>query len=118
MQGTVFGSIICTAVIDKLAKIFYGNKDIIYKYKREVEVPILGMVDDVLAVNRCSNEAVMSNSTINKFMELNKLRLSGNTCHRLRLRKQTVSCPDLHIHENKMETSKKEKYLGDIITSD
>ena len=52
MQGTVFGNIICTSVIDKLAKIFYKNDDILYKYKGEVEVPILGMVDDVLAVNK------------------------------------------------------------------
>ena len=53
MQGTVFGSIICTSVIDKLAKIFYQDKVILYKYKGEVEVPVLGMVDDVLAVNKC-----------------------------------------------------------------
>ena len=26
MQGTLFGSIICTAVVDKLAKIFYSDK--------------------------------------------------------------------------------------------
>ena len=26
MQGTVFGSIICTSVMDKLAKIFYQDK--------------------------------------------------------------------------------------------
>ena len=45
MQGTVFGSIICTSVMDKLAKIFYQDKDLIYKYKKEVSVPILGMVD-------------------------------------------------------------------------
>ena len=31
MEGTVFGSIICTAVMDKLAKIFYNNQELIYK---------------------------------------------------------------------------------------
>ena len=73
MQGIFFWSIICTAVIDKLSKIFYGNKEILYHYKGEEDVPILGMFDDVLAVNKCSNEAVISNSTINRFMELNIL---------------------------------------------
>ena len=76
MQGRVFGSIICTSVINKLAKIFYENDDLLYQYKGEVEVPILGMVDDVLAVNKCSNAVVTSNATVNKFMELNKLKLS------------------------------------------
>ena len=33
MQGTVFGSLICTAVMDKLAQIFYENQDLVYKYK-------------------------------------------------------------------------------------
>ena len=47
MQGTVFGSLICTSVIDKLAKIFYSDSKLLYKYKGKVEVPLLGMVDDV-----------------------------------------------------------------------
>ena len=51
MQGTLFGSIICTAVVDKLAKIFYSDKNLLYLYKDKLEVPILGMVDDVINVN-------------------------------------------------------------------
>ena len=81
-------------------------------------MPILGMVDDVLAVNKCSNEAVISNSTINRFMELNKLTLSSTKCHRMHLRKQSIKCPELQMHESKMETNKQERYLGDIITCD
>ena len=34
MQGTVFGSLICTSVMDKLAQIFYKDEDLVYKYKR------------------------------------------------------------------------------------
>ena len=30
MQGTVFGSIICASVVDKLAKNFYSNKNLLY----------------------------------------------------------------------------------------
>ena len=40
MQGTVFGSIISTSLIDKLAKIFYENPDLVYKYKEKVDVPV------------------------------------------------------------------------------
>ena len=48
MQGKVFGSLICTTVMDKLTKILYNNENLLYKYKGEVEHPVLGMVDDVL----------------------------------------------------------------------
>ena len=118
MQGTVFGSIICTAVMDKLAKMFYSNQEIIFKYKNEVEVPVLGMVDDVLCVSKCSNQAVISNATINAFMEVNKLKLSETKCSRIHIGKKLNKCPELKVHKDVMKTSNKEKYLGDIITSE
>ena len=107
MQGTVFGSIICTSVMDKLAKIFYKNSDLLYMYNGEVEVPVLGMVDDVLCVSHCSNEAVKSNATINSFMELNKLKLSSTKCSRIHIGKKHLKCPDLKVHEKEMKTSEK-----------
>ena len=77
MQGTVFGSLICTAVMDKLAQIFYENQDLVYKYKDKVDVPVLEMVDYVLCVTKCSNKTIAANATINLFMESNKLKLSA-----------------------------------------
>ena len=62
MQGTAFGSLICTSVMDKLAKMFYKDDKLLYTYKSEVKVPVLGMVDDVLCVAKCGSEAVVSNS--------------------------------------------------------
>ena len=81
MQGTVFGSIICTSVMDKLAKIFYKDPDLVYKFKNKVEVPVLGMVDDILCVSRCSSKTVISNATVNSFMELNRLTLVNSSWH-------------------------------------
>ena len=49
----------------------------IYGMKGVVEGLILRLVDDVLALNKYSNEAVISNTTVKKFMEPNKLKLSG-----------------------------------------
>ena len=40
MQGTVFGSLICTSVMDKLAKIFYNDDKLLYRQKDKVEVPV------------------------------------------------------------------------------
>ena len=92
MQGTVFGSLICTSVMDKLAKIFYNDEKLLYGYKDKV--PVLEMVDDVLCVAKCGSEAVMSNSTINSFMELNKLKLSSQKCAKIHIGKHDSPCPE------------------------
>ena len=39
MQGTVWGSLKCTAQQDKLGKAAYLNKEPIYIYKETVEIP-------------------------------------------------------------------------------
>ena len=76
MQGTVFGSIICTSVMDKLAKVFYANENLLYMYKNTVKIPVLGMVDDVLSMAKCSSASVVTNATVNSIMEINKLKLN------------------------------------------
>ena len=91
MQGTVFGSLICSAVMDKLAKLFYNDNNLLYKYKNSVSVPILGMVDDVLSVAKCSSSSVASNATVNSFMELNKLKLAEKKCGQIHIGKSQWS---------------------------
>ena len=103
MQGTVFGSLICTAVMDKLAQIFYENQDLVYKYKDKVDVPVLEMVDDVLCVTKCSNKTIAANATINSFMELNKLKLSAEKCSKIHIGKKNNQCPQLKVHEREMK---------------
>ena len=118
MQGTVFGSIICSSVMDKLAKIFYQDKNLLHKYKGVVDVPVLGMVDDVLNVATCSEQAIISNSTVNMFMEQNKLKLAAAKCSRIHIGKKQDECHELKVHEDKMKDSDSEKYLGDYISHD
>ena len=118
MQGTVFGSLICTTVMDKLAKIFYKDENLLYKYKKEVEIPVLGMVDDVLSVTKCSEVSVMTNATIVSFMEINKLKLAAKKCAKIHVGKKCNNCPKLHVHGEQMKESQAEKYLGDVISDD
>jgi hypothetical protein len=104
--------------MDKLAKIFYKEPECVYKYKKSVDVPVLGMVDDVLCVSKCSTKAVISNATINTFMELNKLTLSKTKCAKIHIGKKCTTCPELKIQDASMKQTHQEKYLGDVISSD
>ena len=118
MQGTVWGSLMCTATMDKLGKLVYNNDNLLYKYKGVVDVPSLGMVDDILAVQKCSEKSVEINSVINAFIESKKLKFSDEKCHRIHISKKNVKdlkCPVLKVHDKKMKDSMKEKYLGDIL---
>ena len=119
MQGTVWGSLFCTTSMDELGKIAYENEDILYKYKNTVSIPSLGMVDDVLSIQKCSMDSVRANAVINAFIESKKLTLSKSKCHRIHISKKIPSvnheCPELKVHGDKMSNSTQEKYLGDIV---
>ena len=118
MQGTVWGSLFCTVSMDKVGKHIYENEDLIYKYKNVVEIPSLGMVDDMLTIQKCSEKSVKMNSVINAFIESKKLKLSETKCHRIHIQKHQNNekgCKKLKVHEKEMCESDKQKYLGDIV---
>ena len=118
MQGTVFGSLCCTVSMDKLGQHIYKNHDLIYKYKGKIDIPTLGMVDDVLAVQKCSNETVKQNAVINAFVESKKLKLSKAKCYKIHIDKKLKKrkeCAKIKVHEDQMKDTSKQKYLGDII---
>ena len=54
MQGTVWGSLLCTCTIDKLGKHAYDHPELLYKYKG-VPIPPLEKVDDILTVTDVEN---------------------------------------------------------------
>ena len=105
-----------TATIDKLGKLVYEDENLLYKYKGRVAVPTLAMVDDLLAVQKCSKSSVQINSVINSFMDIKKLTLSDKKCGKIHIGKRGMSCPQLKVHGKNMKNSEKEKYLGDQIT--
>ena len=113
MQGTVWGSLLCTATMDKLGKAAYKEPEHLYKY-HGVPIPPLGMVDDILSVTSVESTSKI-NKLINTFIEHKKLKLSQSKCFRIHIGKNHEKCPDLNVHEDEMKMSNKEKYLGDII---
>ena len=76
MQGTVWGPLMATVSMDKLAKLVYEDENLLYKYKEEVNVGVLQMIDDILTINKCENVAAITmNAEVNAFIETKKLKL-------------------------------------------
>ena len=113
MQGTVWGSLFCTVSIDQLGKKAYEMPDLLYKYNG-VDIPPLGMVDDILTVTNVENTGKM-NKMVNTFIESKNLKLSKSKCFRIHIGKGHEDCPELKVHEDTMKVVKQEKYLGDVI---
>jgi hypothetical protein len=115
MQGSVWGSLCCVVLMDKLGKLAYNNPELLYYYKGLVGTPPLQMVDDVMAIQKCSTKSLKLNNAINTFIELEKLTLSKKKSHNIHLGKQDKECPNLKVHNEEMEQSNQEKYLGDLV---
>ena len=120
LQGTVFGNLKCTSTMDKVGKNAYLSKKPICIYKSIVEIPPLGMVDDELVITKCGNDSVISNAIVYTFIESKKLRVGKTKCFKIHVgeSKSNLICPNLKVHDHKMESSKSEKYLGDWVNQD
>ena len=64
MQGTVPAPLKCSIQIDTLGKECLESGEGLYSYKECVNIPPLAMIDDILAVSKCSVETVKLNALI------------------------------------------------------
>ena len=108
--------------MDKLGQLVYNfTSEMLYKYKGVVETPSLGMIDDILTIQKCSTSTVRINAAVNAFIEEKKLTLSKKKCHRIHVEKKkskaNTKCMPLKIHDGQMNDSEQEKYLGDLLNS-
>ena len=113
MQGSVWGTICCVVLMDKLGKICYQNPELLYYYKGLVAP--LQMVDDILVIQKCSTKSQRMNGAINTFIELEKLKLSSSKCKNVHVSKTNKECHTLKVHGIPMKQSDQETYLGDAI---
>ena len=117
MQGTVWGSLKCTAKMDKLAKLAYNDESLLYKYRGKVSVPPLQMFDDILTVQKCGNTSTAINDEVNAFIEQKKkIRRSAKKCVKIHIGGKCDECEPLLVHEEHMQEGHEVKYLGDMIS--
>ena len=75
-------------------------------------------MDDILSVTECGPSSVKMNAYVQSKVDTKKLELSDTKCVKMHIGSKINLCPTLKIHEQEMKISEKEKYLGDVITSD
>ena len=122
IQGSKFGPISCACEIDFLGRSSYNTGKALYFYKNTVEVPPLGMIDDIVAATECESEtyeAIKTNAVINKFIESKKLQFGLEKGHQMHVGpiNSNRKCQTLRVHDEEMSRVEKEKYVGDILSS-
>ena len=116
MQGSIWGSLFCVVMMDKLGKLMYNEKpELLFYYKGIVGTPPLQMIDDILGIQKCSNKSLQLNSVINTFINLEKLKLSSAKSQNVHIGKSKTECHKLKVHGSIMKCSNQQTYLGDII---
>ena len=122
MQGSVWASLKCTTSMDTLNKTILEQDHLTYKYRGDpnIQIGVMGMVDDNLSISNCGMSTVQKNAVINSFIETQRLTLSKSksvVIHVGKASKCKQSCPTLKVHNHIMKTVQSQRYLGDIITA-
>ena len=126
MQGGKWGPLKCSNSMDQIGKKCLLQNKNLYKYKNEVEIPPLAMVDDLITVSTCGIESLDTNIMVNAEIAMKKLRLHTPTqngtskCHKIHIgsSKKIRYCDALKIDDFSMEEVTVDTYLGDKISSD
>ena len=122
MQGSVWGGIKCTTLMDKLSKIMKNTDTLMYKYRGDpnIGIGVLGMIDDNVGISECGMDSVVKNAIINSFVESHRLEMhkeKSMVIHIGSAKKCYQPCPQLKVHANQMPEAENVRYLGNIITS-
>ena len=142
-QGDVFGPIMCSNQVDTFGRECLKDGKYTYVYRGEVNIPPLGMIDDLLCVTECGPKTSTMNGFINAKTSSKKLMFGIQKCKKLhvghtlidfkcqelsldRWREQAIkgdeeneiAFKDVFDGEEMIEQKDEEKYLGDVLSVD
>ena len=98
-QGDVFGPILCSNQVDTIAKECLEESKYLYAYKGVVDIPPLGMVDDLICVTECGPKTTMMNTYINYKTNSKKLQFGVEKFKKLHVGKvqKEYKCQNLSV---------------------
>ena len=114
-----------------------------YKYKGQVDIPPLSMIDDLISISECGHKTAMDHAYIKCKTSSKKLQFGSQKCKKIHIGKshEEHKCQPLYVDkweekevedfetgiikiedscesEDVMEEKSEEKYLGDVISRD
>ena len=138
-QGEVMSPLKCTVSVDAIARSHEAMlSDNLYRYKNQIAIPPLTMVDDALAVSNCGLDSGLATAHLNAQTNIKKLQYGEAKCHKIHIGKTDVVCPtntidawkllkqsdeatsildlvDTEINKHEIASVTHDKYLGDIL---
>ena len=78
IQGDVISPLMCSKQVDTFGKECLEEMKYLYKYKGKVEIPPLGMVDDLICISECGHKTAMMNS----YMKFKTRRKNDNSAQK------------------------------------
>ena len=142
-QGDPWGSMQCSVQVDGIGRDSLNGELEPFKYKNKVEIPVLGMVDDILTVSESGHKTSRMNGFINAKIATKKLQFGPKKCYVLHTGGDHESYKNFEVYvdgwvmtnvtdvvtgntkridtlDGSMEMShmSSEKYLGQVISSD
>ena len=97
-QGDPWGSMQCSVQIDSIGRDSLAEDLEPVKYEGEVEIPALGMVDDILTIAESGYKTARMNSFITAKIALEKLQLGSNKCFVLHTGKEHTNFRNIELY--------------------
>ena len=134
---------LCGKQVDEIGKECLDEGKYTYKYKGEVDIPPLSMLDDLISISECGHKTYMAHSYIKCKTSSKKLQFGAEKCKKMHIgktldeykcqplfvdkwvEKEVEDCDNGKIRvedschgEDLMENKNDEKYLGDVVSKD
>ena len=138
-QGEVMSPLKCTVSVDAIASSHEVIlSDHLYRYKNQVSIPPLTMVDDSLVVTNCGLDSNLATAHLNAQTNIKKLQYGQAKCNKIHIGKSDILCPkntidawklvkqsdeatsildyvDTEADRHEMASVVHDKYLGDVL---
>ena len=132
-QGDVNSPFQCTTQVDMISESHHKALDkYLYKYKNQVKLPPLGMIDDQLTIAKCGLGSALASAHLNASTNIKKLQFGEHKTVKMHIGKKNNGCSenfidtfhlesaildmvDVEGEKHCMETVTSWTYLGDVI---
>ena len=113
-QGSVLATILAALHTDSIKKYFVNSG--LGSYYRNLHIPNLLFQDDIVRIEKNSNDMNTANMRHNTYKEINRMKFHEDKTVILRVNMKKPEQTEVKLDGKLLKCVKQQKYLGDIIT--